>query len=518
MRTTSKRFDFGPWRVVGFYDRRVTVESMSQNKWFRRAAGAALACASIVSIAPLSGPAAPVVSAVSADPGGEFHALTPTRILDTRPGMKINDVQPFGAKLQSADAAVGTAGEFHFNVLGKGGLPEDPDGILAIVANFTVTEPGSQGWVAVYPRGFEFGGANGSSSLINFKAGQSVPNLGMVGLDGNGDLTIKGFGSNTTYHLIIDVVGFISTSQYAGESNGSRLEVVNPGRILDTRITNVPIRAGETRPLQIRGADTISDGSTSIRTDIIPDRDTVAAALVNLTLVNKNLGSQATHVAATPDPITPGAFYPSSSNVPGGGVKANMAVVPVGDDGKIQLFNYAGDLHLVVDVLGYFEQDINADTNRGRIVPLDAPFRAFDTRESEFGDAPLQHGSEEEWSFEAFVDSVVLNPDCVDAETEEPCSVPGPPQQAMIGSLVAVDLQPLHPSHSDGDYRSYLRLVPVDTAAGESSNLNFSLGDVVANMSLVQYGTSGDDDHVVKAYNHYGSIDYLLDVYVIVLA
>ena len=50
------------------------------------------------------------------------------------------------------------------------------------------------------------------------------------------------------------------------------------------------------------------------------------------------------------------------------------------------------------------------------------------------------------------------------------------------------------------------------------SNVNFFLGDVVANMSLIKYGTNGDDDHVVKAYNDYGSVDYLLDVYVIVLA
>ncbi|MDG1785747.1 MAG: hypothetical protein P8H61_07480, partial [Ilumatobacter sp.] len=172
---------------------------MSQNKWFRRAAGAALACASIVSIAPLSGPTAPVVSAVSADPGGEFHALTPTRILDTRPEWSINDVQPLGAKPQSDNAVRTSAGEFNFNPLGKGGLPTDPDAVLAIVANFTVTQPGSAGWIAVYPKGFEFGGADGSgtiSSLVNFTAGQSVPNLGIVGLDSNGDLTINGSGSN----------------------------------------------------------------------------------------------------------------------------------------------------------------------------------------------------------------------------------------------------------------------------------------------------------------------------------
>ena len=56
-------------------------------------------------------------------------------------------------------------------------------------------------------------------------------------------------------------------------------------------------------------------------------------------------------------------------------------------------------MDLVVDVLGYFKSGGDASTNRGRVVPLEAPFRAFDTRLGEFGDAPLQHGSREAVEF-----------------------------------------------------------------------------------------------------------------------
>jgi hypothetical protein len=486
---------------------------MSQNKWFRRAAGAALACASVVSIAPLGGPSAPAVSAQSADPGGEFHPLTPTRILDTRYG--IGDVAPLGAKPQSTNAVGSSAGEFNFNPLGKGGMPTDAGDVLAMVANFTVTQPGSDGWVAVYPRGFEFGGPTGDgqiSSLVNFRAGDSVPNLGIVGLDSNGDMTINAAGlANTKYHLIIDVVGFISTSQYDGLSVGGRLEVVDPGRILDTRKTNRPIKAGESRPQQIRGVDTILDDSNSpIRQDIVPNRPTVTAVLVNLTLVNLGADTVPTHITATPNKINTKLDNPSSSNVGPNRIKANMAVVPIAADGSIQLFNQFGNLHVVVDVLGYFEQGIHATGNRGRVVPLDAPFRAFDTREAAFGDAPLQHGSQEEWSFENFVGSVVLNPDSASP-------INGPAQQGLIGSLVAVNLQPLYPSHVGGTYSSFLRLAPANGAPADVSNVNFFLGDIVPNMSLVKYGTSGSDTHVVEAFNAYGKVDYLLDVYAIVL-
>ena len=104
---------------------------MSQNKWFRRAAGAALACASIVSIvsAQRTG-CAGCIGRISRS-GGEFHALTPTRILDTRPEMRINDVQPLG------EAAVGKLGTTAGNSLQparQGWSADRIRMILAIVA------------------------------------------------------------------------------------------------------------------------------------------------------------------------------------------------------------------------------------------------------------------------------------------------------------------------------------------------------------------------------------------------
>ncbi|MGK0423747.1 MAG: hypothetical protein ACJAZD_001257, partial [Ilumatobacter sp.] len=104
-----------------FYDEWITMVQMSSKKWFRRTLGVALACASVVSVAAVGGPSGGVVSATtSIDAGGEFHPLTPTRILDTRPGAySINDIAPQGPK--SAGFGPGTNiadGEFNFNPLG----------------------------------------------------------------------------------------------------------------------------------------------------------------------------------------------------------------------------------------------------------------------------------------------------------------------------------------------------------------------------------------------------------------
>lgn len=487
---------------------------MSLKKWFRRAAGMSLVCASVVSVAPLGGSVAPVVSAqASLDPGGEFHALTPKRILDTRPGTAVNDVAPFGAKPMSTNAPVDNSAEFKFNPLGKGGLPSDAAGVLAIVANVTVTQPTVGGWVAVYPSDFDFGGPTGKdeiSSLVNFPAKASVPNLVIVGLDAAGNVTFNsGAGSAGRYHLIIDVVGFISTSQYSSTSVGARLESVNPGRLLDTR-KGSPIGPGQTRSLKIRGAHTIvDDGGSAVRPSGVPNDVTVTAVMVNLTLINPANNGE-TYLSATPEKIDTSKFHTSSSNVGPGGIMANMAVVPIGADGSIKLYNNLGNLDVVVDVLGYFQQGIYAEGNRGRIVPLEAPFRAFDTRKAEFGSAALQHGSQEEWSFQNFTESVVLNPDSATPTT-------GPPQQALIGSLVGIGLAPLYPSHAGTGRSSYLRLAPANAAPAETSNINPFLGIDVANMSLIKYGTSGSDNRVVEAYNNYGQVHYLLDVYAIVL-
>jgi hypothetical protein len=500
-----------------FYDEWITILQMSSKKWFQRALGAALACASVVSFTAVGGPSGGVVSAqTSIDAGGEFHPLTPTRILDTRPGINsINDIAPKGPK--SAGFGPGTNvtdGEFNFNPLGLGGLPADADDILAVIATVSVVDPTRSGFLAAYPKGFVFGGPDGNgdvSSLITYSPGQAVPNLAVVGIGDDNSITFNLFMDGAgTANVVVDVFGFISTSQYA--TAGSRLEIVTPGRILDTRTSPNP-RPGQSMgskdsiAVQIRGVDAVEPKVV----DIVPNDPSITAVIVNLALVNNKPGSKTTFITATPDPLGTSKPTASSLAVPGV-VKANMAIVPIGADGKIHLYNHQGDTNLVVDVLGYFKSGVDASTNRGRVVPLQAPFRAFDTRLAEFGAAPLQHGSSEEWSFENFAGSVTLNPGATNEQK-------GPNQQGLIGDLVAVGLQKLYPEDSDRS-GSYLQLVPAGlTTRPLSANINFGLGEAVPNMSLVKYGQSedGTDKHVTEAFNVYGSVDYILDVYAIVL-
>ena len=136
--------------------------------------------------------------------------LVPARILDTRNGTG-------GAK---APVAAGTPRVVQ--VAGQGGVPLT--GATAAVLNVTVTEPSHGGWLAVHPSGEAFPGV----SNLNFVKGQTVPNLVMAKLGGDGKVVLtNAFG---TAHVVIDVLGYYGTAGAEHDSGRCR-----PSRILDTR-------------------------------------------------------------------------------------------------------------------------------------------------------------------------------------------------------------------------------------------------------------------------------------------
>ena len=427
------------------------------------------------------------LAATELGPGGEYHPLTPTRIFDSRaPG--INDVAPLGKKPMTLAGA-----DFDVQVTGLAGGPADPSVVLAVVANVTVVEPTTAGWMAVRPSGAPV--PNPQSSLVNFTAGRDVPNTAIVGVGNDGKITVR-LRATGRAHVIVDVSGWISTSSYT-EARGARLTPVGPARLLDTRRTGGPLRTQQTRSLQVGGATSFDPTINNV----VPVG--ASAVMVNIVAINWQAGSRGTYVTATPDKI-PAGTLPTVSNVnlPAGIVKTNMAIVPIGPDGRIHFFNFAGELHLAIDVLGYFDSDPTESTT-GRIVPLDAPFRAFDTRDRAFGSVPLGAGSAEDWSFEAFVNSV-----------QGASGAPLGSQSALIGNLTATDLRRTYPTVP---VSTYLTAYPADRSRPLVSNVNLAEGEAVPNMSLVKYGNLGDDPNGVKMYNHGGSLHYVLDVYAVVL-
>src|SRR5437762_13595797 len=113
------------------------------------------------------------------------------------------------------------------------------------------------------------------------------------------------------------------------------LHPIAPARLMDTR--NAPQHAigdGQTLPVSVAGQGGVPASG-------------VAAALVNLTVTNATASSFLTAYAS-------GTSKPSSSNLNFSPKQtiSNRAIVPVGSAGKVVIWNFAGTVDVVLDVVG----------------------------------------------------------------------------------------------------------------------------------------------------------------------
>lgn len=430
-------------------------------------------------LAAVGSPAGPAVaqSCPGLGAGGEFHPVPVTRIYDSRPGSAVGS--PTGPR--SANAAGVT---FTVQVLGRAGVPASSADVLAVVANVTVTGATVGGYLTAHRPG----GAPPEASNVNFTAGASVPDLALLPVDASGQVafTLVGYGSGSA-HVLVDVFGFVSSSCYA--SRGARLVALAPTRIVDTRTTNTPLGPGEVRRVPFRGADGISP----VRADVVPDDANIVGAVVNLTVVNQRPSSTTTFLSVVPE--NPRGFpSTSTTNVVRGQVKANLALVPVGADGSIRVFNEQGSVDVIVDVVGYLVRGQPESERSGRIVPLDNPFRAVDTRP-----VPLGPGQAEEWDFAPFVGSVTLQ------------GSPVGKVSAVLGNLTGTNLRRQYPTVP---VESFLTVYPAGVSLPTASNLNLREAQDVPNFAVVRLGNNSQ----VSFYNAFGFVDYLFDVAAVVLA
>jgi PKD repeat protein len=244
----------------------------------------------------------------------------PVRVLDTRSGT--------GAP---AKAKVGPGQSVTFQV------PSGNSLVSAVVLNVTETDATANSYVAV-----DQAGGTPSTSVLNFSAGQTSSNQVLVPLVNRSSIvTLYNHAGSTD--LIADVQGFVSNGNDAmsGQPLGSPYFPVAPTRIVDTRTglgaPEAPIGARSHVAVKVAGVNGIPSDATAV--------------LVNLTGV---MPSAATYVSAYPDGSTP----PNSSNLnqAAGTDRAVLALVPVGPDGSIDLYNNAGSINLVADIEGYYTE------------------------------------------------------------------------------------------------------------------------------------------------------------------
>jgi Repeat of unknown function (DUF5650) len=381
--------------------------------------------------------------------GDGFVGLVPARLLETREGAPTVDGQaqgegPFGAR-QTRDVVV----------VGRGGVPAV--GVGAVALNVTAVDPTAIGFLTVFPAG----SARPEASNLNVAPGQTLPNMVIVPVGVDGKVSIFNFAGETD--VLVDVLGWFPI--------GDSFTGLVPARLLETRegaptIDGLeqgegPLGAGRTREVKVVGRGGVPGTG-------------VGAVALNVTAVDPTaIGFLTVFPAGSPRPEA------SNLNTAPGRTLPNMVIVPVGVDGKVSIFNFAGDTDLAVDVLGWFP---TGDSFTGLV-----PARLLETREGaptidglEQGEGPLGAGQTR------------------DVKVVGRGGVPATGVGAVALNVTAVDPTAI----------GFLTVHPAGSTRPEASNLNVAPGRTLPNMVIVPVGVDGK----ISIFNFDGDTDLVVDV------
>ncbi|MBV8981295.1 MAG: PD40 domain-containing protein, partial [Acidimicrobiia bacterium] len=364
---------------------------------------------------------------LSQDPNGTFVPLSPARILDTR----------------TTNSPIGQNRSIDIQATGQGGVPAA--GVTAVVVNLTATQPTAASYLTAYPAGI----ARPAASNLNFVAGETIANLVTVKVGTGGKFSVYNLAGLT--HVVADVVGWYSDGSVVP---GDRYTPLSPARILDTRTTNAPLTQGQTRSVQVAGQGGVPASG-------------VSAVVVNVTETGATANGFFT-VYPSDAPSRPNA---SNLNFVAGETIPNLAVVKLGADGKVDLYNLAGSAHAIFDVVGYYGSG-------GSAYSALTPSRILDTRTN---NTPLGQG-----------------------ETR-PVQVAGQGGVPVTGATAVV----VNVTETGATANGFFTVYPSDAPSRpNASNLNFVAGETIPNLVVVKLGADGK----VDLYNLAGSAHAIFDV------
>ncbi|MFF4100063.1 PKD domain-containing protein [Streptomyces sp. NPDC001903] len=254
-----------------------------------------------------------------------YVATEPFRIVDTRTYLwSLQGGEPWSSRLPTGGSLSG--------------------GMAAAVLNVTVTGASEDTHLSVSPNRQD----RPATSNVNVRAGGTSSNTVTVPVGSDGSVWFR--LNSGQAKLIVDFVG------YYQPNIGQRFSPVTPTRLADTRTApDGALAGGRTRTVKVAGVGAIPADATAVA--------------LNLTSTG---ATSDTHVIAYPNP----SQRPATSNLnpEPGKDKSNQAIVPVGPNGTITLYNNSGSTHLVVDAVGYYGKD-----GKALFTPV-VPKRLGDTR------------------------------------------------------------------------------------------------------------------------------------------
>lgn len=246
---------------------------------------------------------------------------------------------------------------------------------------------------------------------------------------------------------------------------------VAPARLLDTR------SGGSTVDGQSLGTGRVGPGQSV--TVPVAGRGGVpatgaGAVVLNITGVAASAGTWVTvHPAGSARPTA------SNLNLTAGETRPNAVITALGANGSITLYNAAGTVDLVVDVMGWFPYD-------GGIVGTQ-PSRLLDTR-----------------SGGATIDGTSSGTGALGAGSVRPLKVAGRAGIPLSGVAAVV----LNVTATSPTADTWLTVFPTGRPQPTASNLNMRPGQTVANLVVAQVGSDGR----VSIANAFGSTHVIVDV------
>ena len=381
----------------------------------------------------------------------EFVPVTPTRIIDTRSTSKIGNISgPVGANSTTAVQITGTA-------------PIPTTGVTAVAMSLTVTGATAIGYLTVAPDDTP----QPLTSTVNFGAGTTETNNAITPVGNDGKIDVYNVSGGTTQFLI-DITGYYTTdTTTTGASTYTPLP--DPARILDTRngtgAAKAQIASGSTLVLPIAGNTT--DGA-----DIATSG--VTAVAINITALDSSSGIG--QLVAYPD----GTTRPDTSNInyASGQADPSTVVVPVGADGKIDIYNQStgSATDIIGDVSGYY----TTGTTGQYYFPTGSD-RVLDTR--------------------------AYNPSTLNAS---PLSVGGSFTLPIPATAVAADpTLVLNITVTDETGNGNLDVYPAGESTPVASALNWSGDQTVANLDTAASTADGGVDFLDQGGT--GTIDVIVD-------
>ena len=339
-------------------------------------------------------------------------------------------------------------------VLGRGGVPAS--GVKAVVLNVTATGATAASYVTVWPTG----SGVPTASNLNIFPGQNNTNLVIAKVGANGKVSL--FNALGATDLIADVQGYFSDS--------ADLTPLAPVRFLDTRSFGTTIDGLFQKTGALTGMTQLDLGVAGRAS--IPSSG-VGAVILNVTATGTtDSGFVTVWPTGSPTPPTSNLNFVAGQTIP------NLVISKIGN-GKVSLFNSAGNTDLIADVMGWFPTS-------SALTPID-PARLLDTRSVGVttdglfaGGGPISGGGK--------LDLLVTGRGGVPA--------------SGVGAVV-VNVTVTGPSAA-----GYLTAWPTGSARPLASNLNFVTGQTIPNLVIVKVGDAGD----VSLFNSAGNSDVIVDV------